>query len=167
LRLRRLPVGEALDAADGAMFTMLRRGLGAYAARRICKCRKRCGDLRLGLLPRAVWWFVRGGAGNQPALLTRPSSFLCSRQCGRPGWRIGIRRDVYGMEIGFAALVADCGGGFFAASCWMSARITLAPSAAAWRAQAKPMPWARRLRGLLYLEAVGHGTGSRQSTVYS
>src|SRR6266403_1612252 len=27
-------------------------------------------------------------------------------------------------------------------SCWMSARITVAPSAAAWRAQAKPMPWA-------------------------
>src|SRR5246127_4980774 len=27
-------------------------------------------------------------------------------------------------------------------TCWMSARITEAPSAAAWRAQAKPMPWA-------------------------
>src|SRR5258705_11521441 len=35
-----------------------------YAVPRICTCRRRCGDLRLGLLPRVAWWFVREWRGG-------------------------------------------------------------------------------------------------------
>jgi len=108
-----------------------------------------------------------GGAGEPAGVVDQAVElFVGADGVFDEGGALGFFADVDGVKLGAAAFVADCGGGFFAAvlldvgedyggaslriaaadfsprSCWMSARITEAPSAAAWRAQAKPMPWA-------------------------